>query len=270
MEVGKNIKVEELKADIAYFSERLGKLFIEKGELYKTGFLLKTEYILKIGKYQLDRYRLYYNIQKTQRKIAIYQAAINREEVISEAQVDAIIQKEIKEYEEELKRLTDDYNTAMKIKDAEKVSEEEYEEIKRLYRKIVKRIHPDLNPNLDEDFKYLWQETQDAYQGNDLEKLQDIMNILDSNKLVNDVNENEIERLTDFKLKLQRRIYEEKLRIKDMKEEFPYNTSTLLKGKDMIAEVVKEIRVDIENLEGLYHELKIRLDFYKDPQRGIS
>lgn len=269
MEVGVNKSLDELKNEVLKFNERLTKLIIEKSELMKAGIAIKAEYMLKIGKYELERYQLFFNIQKIKREIALYQIAQNRGEVITEEEVNAIIEEEIKEYRLQLELLVAQYEFAQEYDKLENISPEEYQEIKRLYRYIVKRIHPDLNDNFNEEMKSLWEMTQDAYNENNLVKLQEVKLLLDS-KDFHVITINDFDKLNDQKLTLQRRIYEEKLRIKEMKNQFPYNKTSILQDEEMVKEIVSEIQEEIKELEKTYQELQIRLDFIKDPQHGIS
>lgn len=269
MQIGENIKIKELKKEIQKFSNRLMNLLIEKAELYKIGLHIKSQYILRIGVYELERFRLFFNIQKIRREIAIYQIASNRGEVITPKEVEELIAEDVKEFQRQLDFLVAQHEFAKAYMEAETLTEEEVKEIRKLYREIVKKLHPDLNPDLDEELKSLWNITQQAYADNNLPRMREIKEILDGKDIIIH-EENEIERLNNQKLTLQRRIYEEKLRIKDMKEEFPYNKSSIIEDEEMIKAIVSEIEAEIEQYEKIYQELQVRLDFIKDPQRGIS
>jgi hypothetical protein len=58
-------------------------------------------------------------------------------------------------------------------KNTGKVTEAELLQIKRIYRRMVKKIHPDINPltNTNEDLKGLWQRLVIAYDCNDLKEM---------------------------------------------------------------------------------------------------
>ena len=54
-------------------------------------------------------------------------------------------------------------------------SKEELEKIKIIYRKLVKELHPDINPKTREipELQEMWNQINIAYQGNCLEELQE-------------------------------------------------------------------------------------------------
>ena len=54
---------------------------------------------------------------------------------------------------------------------AEKLSPEEIKELKKLYHDIVRKLHPDLNPDLPDEAAVLWERVQAAYQMNDWQEL---------------------------------------------------------------------------------------------------
>lgn len=59
-------------------------------------------------------------------------------------------------------------------------AEREREELKALYRRIVKALHPDLNPDVTQDQLNLFYAASDAYQAGDLQALRAIAELLDS------------------------------------------------------------------------------------------
>lgn len=66
--------------------------------------------------------------------------------------------------------------TARRIQEAEErlkhlLSPEEDRELKKLYYALVKRLHPDVNPNVTEDQRRLWMRAQSAYEDGDLSEL---------------------------------------------------------------------------------------------------
>ncbi|HHU55947.1 MAG TPA: hypothetical protein GXZ48_04580 [Acholeplasmataceae bacterium] len=259
-------KIKTIKNEITTFTNRLNNLLIERSELYKSGIAIKAQYVLKIGVYELKRYRLFYNIEKIRRKIALYQIALERGEAISEDDIDFIVNEDTKEFQKQLELLSTQLEIA---EEYQKENDETIKQINDIYRKIVRKIHPDLNPNIDESTKELWEEAKEAYEIDDFEKLKEIESKLENIK-IESFDENDYEKLVERKTTLQRRIYEEKLRLRDMEKEFPYNKTSILDDEEMVKEVVSEIKEEIEKLEKKYEELQIRLDFIKDPQRGVS
>ena len=59
-------------------------------------------------------------------------------------------------------------------------AERKQQELKALYRRIVKALHPDLNPDVTQDQLNLFYAASDAYQTGDLQALRAIAELLDS------------------------------------------------------------------------------------------
>ncbi len=60
------------------------------------------------------------------------------------------------------------------LKNKKMLSQEEVKEVKRLYRRLVKLVHPDLNPHQTKEQKELWHQLQKAYRNNDLAWLREL------------------------------------------------------------------------------------------------
>lgn len=268
MNIGENNLVLELKEKIDEATYELMNTIIEESDLIKKGIAVKTEYIFKIGQYEIEKYNLYFEHMKLKRKVEIYQAAINRQETISIEKVNKIIEEETKEYKEELDGLIRDLHTANKILNAKKVSDDEYKLIKETYRYIVNKIHPDINPNINENTKLLWNMTQNAYINNDLKQLQLVKSLIEKDTITIE-RENEIKLLEKKLTQILYNIDEVKDRIKTMLTIFPLNKEDLLKEKDEIEKIVSDIKIDIELYKQYNAELEIRIQELMNSGEGL-
>ena len=94
--------------------------------------------------------------------------------------IDSVMQS----YNKKLQDLVEDVEIS---KQAKQISEQEVLEIKHLYYKIAKKIHPDMNPTLfaNKKVRELWERTAIAYNCNILSELQDINVLVDELCLAN-------------------------------------------------------------------------------------
>ena len=78
---------------------------------------------------------------------------------------------EFTEYQEQLNQQIEKMNHALQRSKAEILSEADSRELKRLYRKIVKVLHPDLHPETAQARLTLFDHAVSAYKNGDLETL---------------------------------------------------------------------------------------------------
>jgi len=64
--------------------------------------------------------------------------------------------EELRKWEEEALELIKKINYAEYIDGLPRLSDADSRELRKLFRQLVRRLHPDLNPKLPENFQYLW------------------------------------------------------------------------------------------------------------------
>ena len=138
------------------------------------------------------------------------------------------------------------------------------DKIKRLYRKIVKRLHPDVHPNLTEHEKELWNRAVKAQQEGDLEALERIWDDLSGMDAPEDAFDDTPEgraKLKELleKLKIRLRLLE--LEIDHIKTEFPYKIKTFLEDPVAVEEVRRGILSKIDNVREMNRQLE---DFIRE------
>lgn len=132
---------------------------------------LEAEYMLKLGKKEYELFSCQVEVLRLKREISLFQAARNRGEIITEEEVAKIIEEEFSEYQQQLEKQKANLEFARMYIGAKKLSPEEIKELKKLYHDIVRKLHPDLNPNLPDEAAVLWERVQAAYQMNEWQEL---------------------------------------------------------------------------------------------------
>lgn len=125
---------------------------------------LEAEYMLSIGRKEYRLFCLQLKLRQYKREIALYQMAVNRGETIDPEQVQAIIEREFNDYKAQLEEQQKKIRTAEQLFAAEKLSPEETKAVKTLYHELVRKMHPDLNPDLPPQAAALWNRIVDAYK----------------------------------------------------------------------------------------------------------
>ena len=165
---------EALKHYCELLRERLLRLVLEKDELVNTIVPnIEAEYQLRIGFLMYEKFCLQTEINRSKRSIEIIQTAVNRGDSVSQDSVETVLALEFREWEDRLKEHLRSIETARAIEKS-RLSLKESRKITDLYRKLVKKLHPDINPELYALNKALWDQAQEAYIKNDTEGLESL------------------------------------------------------------------------------------------------
>ena len=149
--------------------------------------------------------------------------------------------------------------------EAERKYKSRTDEMKALYRKIVKVLHPDVNPDITKKENDMLIEATTAYREGDLDTLRKIAAMIDSGA-VGDRNvadeQVDIERLRDIAEELKRCVTTLQMEIYRIKTSFPYNVKDFLADEQAVAErqlelrnILKETTEDIVRLENRIDEM---------------
>lgn len=118
----------------------------------------------------------------------------------------------------------------------EKQQQEKGTEINKLYRAIVKHLHPDINGE-NPDFKRLWNNVQEAYTEKNISKLRTYYNILCiEEQILNEVitDEQGLEKLRSEVRQLEMKVDYERRKLQRIKTEEPFTFAELMKDDTWI------------------------------------
>lgn len=125
----------------------------------------------------------------------------------------------------------------------DRVNETPAQELKRLYRHIMKKLHPDANPDATEAEMELLRKAQKAYSEADLDTLRDIADQLDDTEITEkyiDTPE-DILKLRELKAKLAEKVEILIAHIDEIKNSFPYNEKDFLADEEAVAKRQEEL-----------------------------
>ncbi len=209
---------------------------------------LHAMYMNYIGQKEFKLYKLNVEILATKREIDLYQKAINQGKQISSQEVKKIIDKEYAEYYSNLDEQAKEVQKARERLLSPKLSKKESEELSKLFRQLVKKLHPDMNPNLPEEANRLWGKIMEAYKTNDLLQLtvlSDLAEDLLKETAVQKKKLNSLETIQEQQQLLENRTAELKKRMKDLESQAPYCYRELLSSKEKIKERREELEHQI-------------------------
>ena len=168
-------EIQALLTDCDALRDQLARLIAEHDLMaYTVGPNLDAEYQAQIGRYELERFRVDLEVRRLRRTLELLQAALNRGESITRNKVAAQLAREYADWEHRMREL------AAQLRHAENrlaalAGSEESAEVRRLYRALARRLHPDVNPHLTPEDRKLWLRVAEAYRNGDLDTLRAIM-----------------------------------------------------------------------------------------------
>ncbi len=257
---------ERLLEEIKNLKALIIALTAERDELkFHECMDLAAEYNSRIGDIELQVMNAKLRVLELKRTIEILQSWINRQEKKSEKKAREQARREYKEYEEELNRKAEEARNANRYKEDEAQKEEEWQreqeekedesdnrvkyksrsdEMKALYRKIVKALHPDMNPDETPAEKELFLEGVEAYNNGNLDKLREIVALIEEGNIGDnplDMTPENMDRLKDIVEGLRLRVDELQEEIDQIKTSFPYTMKDFLKDEDAVSARQKEL-----------------------------
>ena len=164
-------EIQQITDENALLREEFVSLLTEAEDLIHTVRPnLLALYQTKIGVWELRLLQAKFTVARVRRQIELAQASINRGERPDLIAIECALEVEFLEWVTKLEE------AAQRIQEAENrlkrlLSPEDDRELKKLYYALVKRLHPDVNPNVTEDQRRLWSRAQSAYEAGDLPEL---------------------------------------------------------------------------------------------------
>ncbi len=152
---------------------RYEELINRRDELKKEAFQYHAEYVKVFGDLILELFRKKIECIRKKKTIEYCQAAINHGNSVDQARLQAYLEKEMADFQAQLDDMVKEHEAALK---STTVTEKDMLEIKRIYHRLVKKIHPDINPAVtgSEELMDLWHRVTVAYSCNSLKDLQEL------------------------------------------------------------------------------------------------
>jgi hypothetical protein len=233
---------------------------------------IESEYALKIGCYETELLKAEIAERRAHRKLTLAQKAINAGEAIDERAIESVLDTEFAEWQRQLAEAMKRYQDILDERNSSQLlSEKDSKELAKLYRKIVKRLHPDINPSISEREQKLFLAAQFAYKNGDLTAIRAISVTVEG---LGEAEESypeteDLSGILEVELSMQQTTLSVLVdRLKDFKEQYPYNLSSKLADQAWIEASVKELKNRIEQHVAAEHEYANRLSNLKNSNRG--
>lgn len=222
--------------------------------VYQGSELLKAEYMEKIGMLEYKLYEFHIALQRLKRKIELVRQKINCQEKINLQNIEYKLDAEYAEYEEKIAVRMAEMTKLLEITGV--MEPNAAKEVKELYKKLVKRLHPDLNPKLTDSEYSLFLKAVAAYKGSDLRTLKRIDMLTDS------IGTDKTDKVEAKKLRynsLKKACEEMEREMAEIRKRFPFDKIQFLKDKEAVKQRQSEIQASMDDYKEQYAELEAKL-----------
>ena len=206
--------------------------------------------MLKLGSIEYKAYEAQCAALRLKRKIELIQAKKNRQEKVIISTIEETLDNEFAEYQKQPDEQIDKMNDALKRSKADVLSDEDNKELKKLYRKIVKALHPDINPDVSEAQVQLFDNAVSAYKNGDLGTLRIIGEMVGNNPLP-EQHKDAMTQLVEERERLQGLLKSIRDSIENIKSEYPYTMKDILED----TEKTEQKKQELESIHEQYNEL---------------
>ena len=242
---------EKLKSEVEKMRTELSMLLLERDELqFVICKNIETEYMLKLGSIEYKAYKAQCAALRLKRKIELIQAKKNRQEKVIISAIEETLDSEFAEYQKQLNEKIEKKNHALKRSNDEVLSNEDNKKFKKLYRKIVKALHPDINPDVSEAQVQLFDNAVSAYKNGDLNTLK-IIGEMVGNSPLPEQHKDALTQLNEEKERLQNLLKVIRDSIEQIKSKYPYTMKEIIEDEEQTEQKKKEL----ENILSQYNEL---------------
>ena len=207
-----------------------------------------------IGQLLYEELCLQYDIALLKSERDLLQAYINRGEEPDIEDVEEKVGQQAQTFNENIHREEERINQAKAYieehkEENSKDAEAEKLELKQIYKRLVRRLHPDLHPEQTEWERELFMKVQEAYRNEDLERLRELEAELDAGMPSSASESDSIEEWEKRVECLKQQIADIEKEIYEIEHEFPFTYREKLNDQEWIVAQREEINVRIEKLK---------------------
>jgi hypothetical protein len=261
-EIIRNPEYEKLLASVYELEDELAGLVHERDKLlFHICPKIKTEYMLKIGKLEYAIFDYQCKTLRIKRKIELIQSFINRGEPYNILDIEKQLDREYLDFTGYLLDKQKEIDNARMYAAAEFriLTEEESAELKQLYIQIVRRLHPDINPDSTEEQHSQFVDAVNAYENADLLEMRIIFLLMEKSGRTALDPRTSMKELCARKEKLFRETNHILRTIENIRQTFPYSALELLQNNEKLHERIDELTAVLSDCKEKYSAVEVRL-----------
>lgn len=246
----------KLKEEVAELKERLADAINERDELVAVICPnIEAKYALLFGDLEYRALSTEVAYRRIKRKTELITACKNRGEQVKLLKIERALDDELQAFADKLAEKMDSIDRALRRSKEKKMSAEKAEQFKRMYREIVRKLHPDLHPNESREELELFFHAVEAYASGDIATMEFIHALVCSG--AEGEKRMTVTELSDERDRLKEALCAVSENIAEIKSRFPYTAKELLEDDEKIAE-------HRQTLEKAISDYKVSIKVYED------
>ena len=234
--------------------DEYGELLVKRDQYLKEAGSYLTVYTAEFGDLLTANFELKIECIKKKKTISYCRRRLNRGLPIDVKRMHEEVEKEMTLYYVQLKDMINNTETAKK---AENVGQYRYNHAKKIYRRLAKVLHPDINKLTmeNETLKDIWTRIVEAYHKSDIDEISDLEALasLTLSELGDDAFEIDIPDIEDRIERLEHQINE-------ILTTEPYIYGEILKDEEKKNQVKEQLQAEHDDYEQYLESLTKALD----------
>ena len=229
--------------------EQYAELLCKRDQLYKESASILISYTQEFGDLITQNFELKIECIKLKKMIAFCQTKQNRGEAVDPQEMNECIEQEMRLYYHELHDMVERNNAA---KDSKVIDEIRVSRSKKIYRRLAKKLHPDVNEKTrsNEKLHELWNRIVDAYKKSDVDELENLEVL--TNQILDQLGDEGIEIDQE---NLKERIDRVIKQINEILSTEPYIYLEILEDEEKINKRKEELKAEQEEFRKYQTEL---------------
>lgn len=235
---------EALREEIPRLRASLTALLLQKDELLLVQCpRIEAAYLRRFGALELKVYECFCGCLRAKRKAKLIRARQNRRERPDPTQIEAELDEELAVYRQELETRFQRVAGVLEKREGPGLTAKGTKELKELYRRAVKALHPDLHPEGEENQSRCLNQAMRAYRAGDIRTLR---TICDSLEPAAETELNALEELEAEARRLRRSLRELDEELERVKTSYPFSARIYLedpeRGREKEAELTQQLQ----------------------------
>lgn len=220
---------QALREELVRLRASLTAMMLQKDELLLIQCKrVEAAYLRRFGALELRIYEAWCGCLRAKKKAKLIRARQNRRDDPALSEIETVLDQEMETHQRELEERFQRVNGVMEQREHSGLSGEGRRELRDLYRKAVKSLHPDLNPQAGEEAAQDLQRAMRAYRAGDLEGLRLVCERLNDPA---EIREEGLEALQAHRARLRKQLRGLDRELEEIKNRYPYSMRVYLEDE---------------------------------------